>query len=517
MSHTYNQVEKQRIREEVLGHAVTALTSARSAAPIVLLDELEQVLRFAMDRLETYGVPRKVSREVDEEVSRWKEFYSTHIGARAPEDLRVLYLTGPEPLNDLQVLLRLGVNAHNVWGVESNQEDFRRAQEQITNAGVPLNLYAGSLSTFFEAHSEPFDIVYLDACAPFPKASTLDPIAQISLHERLTPLSVLITNFSEPPIGDPRYAQVLSSFFRYRYRDMPKSVFDAGIDPEDLKGDDRALVELITREPHGVYSDFVTRFIVDLFRFWLPSCRALSDGERCKALLASRTVAQESHERLVHIPDDWPNADDLFKDLGDAVLNTSAYPLLSFLRSATELMPDDSLMNLLADRKLRGHKVRDLLAHASMLNAIIEGHWACASEKLMESITHSWFDYKHHFSCDVPMPNLLVNSFIGAFGRPYFANPRMSRRLRYRAKVNSMYCDVLLMDQCRYYFDWFPTVDAAPVRFESIGFQVLARCIIDRLNWHDWSSDSHPFKGGAVACWGETPGAKPFDFELRVG
>jgi hypothetical protein len=41
------------------------------------------------------------------------------------------YLCGPEPLNDLHVLVELGVSPHNIWGVESNEAAYRSALKEL--------------------------------------------------------------------------------------------------------------------------------------------------------------------------------------------------------------------------------------------------------------------------------------------------------------------------------------------------------------------------------------------------
>lgn len=113
------------------------------------------------------------------------------------------------------------------------------------------------------------------------------------------------------------------------------------------------------------------------------------------------------------------------------------------------------------------------------------------------------------------LANLLINSLLGFYGRLASPNPRESLRLKYQAKETEMFTDLSVFDECRYYYDWFPTVEQSPSRFESIAFQVLARCILDRIERSDWKSDSHPFRGAAVAGRDEVPEAKWYNFKPR--
>jgi protein-L-isoaspartate O-methyltransferase len=89
----------------------------------------------------------------------------------------VLYLCGPEPRNDLEVLLRLGVDPQNVWAIESDKILYDAAVKQLVEDEFYIRVHHGSLETFFEITNEIFDIVYIDACGPLPsgRPSTLGP------------------------------------------------------------------------------------------------------------------------------------------------------------------------------------------------------------------------------------------------------------------------------------------------------------------------------------------------------
>jgi hypothetical protein len=72
-----------------------------------------------------------------------------------------------------------------------------------------------------------------------------------------------------------------------------------------------------------------------------------------------------------------------------------------------------------------------------------------------------------------------------------------------------MYCDLFVFDQCRSFFDWFPTVQACPSRFKSISFQIVARCLIDRMHWANFHNTAKRFSGAAIEGMGDTPAANP--------
>jgi hypothetical protein len=84
-------------------------------------------------------------REVDQEFANWRQGFDTHVTQRQPRDLQVLYLCGPEPLNDLEVLLANGIVPQNVWAVESLQENIGLATKALATSYPSVRLHPGDL------------------------------------------------------------------------------------------------------------------------------------------------------------------------------------------------------------------------------------------------------------------------------------------------------------------------------------------------------------------------------------
>jgi len=97
--------------------------------------------------------------EIERELTEWSRFHQTQIGDRTPDSLKVLYLCGPEPLNDLQVLREVGINPHNVWAVTGSDEDHSKAVAEASRNRIPLKIHQGSLAEFFDQFNESFDII----------------------------------------------------------------------------------------------------------------------------------------------------------------------------------------------------------------------------------------------------------------------------------------------------------------------------------------------------------------------
>lgn len=521
--HSYQQPEKQLVRERILTRAVQVLTSERPSAPLVLPDELVDTVELALKNIGDSDLPSRVVKELEQ----WLVTYGSKVGAKVPSDLKVLYLCGPEPMNDLSILLAQGINPHNVWAVESGRRDFNEAITALKESGVPVKVHHGDLAQFFESYQEQFDLVYYDACGSIlsRRPNTLDPILKLLGHARLEPISALVTNFAFTDELAERHARVMAAYFRYRYRDQPDVFHESGLDPQICQHESEELFSFVKHHATGFYTDFVTRFLVDLARYWIPNCRALAARAVAEQYLADNKTRKDSLVAAELYPPDPCRAKkgqqsvedvlDWARQAGDIVLSPSSYPVYSFYRLLKSEKPPDFLVDQLGNLKIGGQELGKFLGYASLMDHVLEGHWKVLSEPMLRAVALSWFDQKHPFSCDAPLPNLLINSLLGIYGRPAFPNPRQCVRLKYRAKQTEMFTDLLVLDQCRYYYDWFPTVEQSPARFESVAFQVLARCILDRIERADWNSDSHPFRGAAVASAGEIPVAKLYTFAPR--
>ncbi len=510
----YAEPEKARARERVLTHAVRALTTNRRKSVVVQPSELRSVVNFALKTLRKMG-RADLRSAVKKELSEWLTYQGTCVGARKPHELRVVYLCGPEPLNDLRVLQALGVNPNNVWAVESEERVFAAALASISKEGVPIKLHHGSLKDFFERVQETFDIAYLDTTGPLlgGKPLALTPVLELLRGSRLEPLSVLITNFAEVPTTEPdRYADVMTDFFRFRYNEVPAVLHHAGVDPAEAEFDAAFMRPDVRSHLDAVYSDFVTRLLTDVARNWIPAARGFRILEK-QYLSADKGIAKSVIEAAYSTGPGGSNRAQILENMGDVLRPPSAYPWVSFMRSMRETNPAEPLIQHLGSIQFSGQTAEALNRAVTLLDHIVEGHWELANPELLRAIAAPWFDRDRVFTCDLPFPQLMVQSLVGTYGYPAFASVRHSLRGSYVAKSTRMFTDLFLLDQCRYYFDWFPTAAQVPARFESHAFQVLARCLMDRIWASDARGDSHPFRGSSVAGFRALRSA-PFD-ELK--
>lgn len=514
---SYQQKVKAQVRRRVLISAVKLLTLDRPRSVVINPRHVKETMRYTLRLLKC---PR-LTTEAKVEFSNWSLFNKRLLGVKHPTDLKVLILCGPEPLNDLQILLDEGINPYNVWAVESDPKEFRRAVDQLRDSGLPVKIYPGKLAEFLKINSDVFDIIYFDGCSPFGsgKPNSLYTLIELFKHQRLAPLGVLITTFAGLE-GSLRssYVDILAAYFRYRYSDVPEELFKSGLDPAECEHDDEALRSAIQSNPEPYYSDFITRFISDLARSVVPNCRAFAFAGIEQSHLAASTDRNAAIESATRVPKYKPgiSTHDWVFEAGDFLLNPGGYPVLSFMRMLADRSPDSPIWKQLKTVKLGNRNLLEGANYAALLENCIEGHWDAMGKELLNAIQLGWFDKNLGISCDVPMPNLMVNSILGIYGAPAFPNPAASQRFSYVSKETTMYTDLLVLDRCRSYFDWFPTVDVVEARFQSKGFQLVARCLMDRIGWADWQARSHPFRGAAMAGMGATKHAQPVTFGARI-
>jgi hypothetical protein len=521
---TYNQPVKQSIRRRVLEHAISCLTSGRSSTPVVRADEFQKTIEYAETLLGQLPFALPWLHDIPNDASQFLEFYQSQISSRRPGDLRVLYLSGPEPLNDLEVFLSLGIIPQNIWAVEIKEGLYDDAIEQLRQHNSFIRIHHGKLEHFFEQVNERFDLIYIDACGPLPsgKPNTLKlPLAMLQ-HERLAPLGMLITNFAEPSSDrHDLYTDLMTEYFAPRYKDCPVVLQENGVDPAIAHFEPEYLKSYVRGHFADVYSDFVTRFVVDLASNIVPQRRIFANTDlRRKYFANDEKLKNVRNCATAPWPDFKPGStlEKQFPDyakIGDIYLNPAEYPLLTFLRRVADSGILTSLLAPLLVEKIDNAQPNDALLSVGLLEHIIEGHWEAASTEMLEAISGSWFDSEGGLFCDVPLPNLLVNSLFGIYSHPYLVNPRRSLRYSYIAKSTRMYTDCLAFDQCRYYFDYWPTIDLIPRRFQSLPFQLVIRACLDRMGRHDWLSSSHPFRGAALAGFGVIPIAQSYDFSPR--
>lgn len=376
---TYTQPSKVEARRQLIRAAVTNLSSARSESALVRIDEFNETLNFAMEHLARYLPPvHDLLNSVDAEADLWRQFHSDQVGSKEPRQLKVLFLAGPEPMNDIEEFTLSGVRPENIWAVEGDKQIYKDAVHQLRAARARVKIFQGSLQSFLERSTDQFDIVYYDACGPLPggRPNTLHPLVRLFTHGRLADLCALVTNFcAPPPEKATEYSELLANFFAVRYDGIPRSIRDSGFDPAETQYDPALLYTTVRGDLGGVYSDFVTRFIVELFRCLFPWWRVAGTPEFSRTFFANTDQRRTAVEKATRLPTpDFSNPDwigTFLSEIGDVHVNPSGYPLTTFLRRSEHNV---LLQNLLSEKYGHAATLRDAFQLSDLLANVYEGH-----------------------------------------------------------------------------------------------------------------------------------------------
>ena len=308
-----------------------------------------------------------------------------------------------------------------------------------------------------------------------------------------------------------------------RYRSVPRALWEADLDPAVLAYDGKPLANFCARNIEPFYSDFITRFTVDIARYIIPNCRALSINSMYSSLIGVSASELAGILDSIFRPktgrvsaakfDEWVT-ESLRRHTWE--ISPSSYPLYVFLEESKAMLGSDPVTPIFRSYEINGKRVTDLLRTALVVESILEGHRDIASGRLIEALASSWFSSEMDPYCDAALPNLLINAVLGIYGYPHHVAPQSSLRLKYTAKKTTMFGDCLLFDQCREFYDFFPILDLVPTFCEDVGNQMLTRAMMDQIGWQDWSADQHPFRGSALFGVGERSYEVPRDFGERV-
>src|SRR4051794_6620770 len=105
---SYQQPIKDESRKLIWEGAIEHLTRGRGESRIISESYVRSLWEYSLKEvLRPYTSVKDLDSAVLEE---WSTFARSEYGTRTPADLRIAYLSGPEPENDLSILLSLGVH-----------------------------------------------------------------------------------------------------------------------------------------------------------------------------------------------------------------------------------------------------------------------------------------------------------------------------------------------------------------------------------------------------------------------
>lgn len=507
----YGQKEKKECRSRLIEHAIKCLTTERDTSVCVTRNH---VVKTWTNLNRTQEVKQHFSRaerlNITNAVKEWIKFHQSRIKTMAPEDLRVCYLAGDNPMNDLEVLVQNGILLQNIWAIEKDSTLIEKAVEAVRQPESKyFKLFKVDLIEFLIHFEDQFDIIYYDACGTLPSARqrTLEVIGTVFLHNKLTSPGALITNFSFPPTQAPgqdrknlipqskpwwdlvrrqrrldeernRIRFLAESYLTYRELNTPLSDQD-----HSEKG---------TRSVEDTYSDYITFQVIDSAAVYIPAQKMLRSS-LWNQLYSDKTKFLEKVK------------------LYDTRKEYSQTSSGSYLRMISSVMKNNISTNSLCERWrneiLPNWKTSMSLENEEISSLLLTHHLSCSEEfigkfanedfqkRCLELLkaedqaldpadTNGTMPPSLCDTLDAACATRLVGGIhYGQLAKPSFPVVNKSLRLRYTAKTRMMFSDVFIFDKCPYLYDQFPSVDFG-INSITSEQQMLIKMIVNGLRSH---------------------------------
>ena len=539
---SFDQPEKKECRRRLIEHAVKHLTTERDASVCVQRDHVSKVWRQLQETGEAfYFFTNEKRQNIEKEISQWELFHESQVQTKKPSDLRVCYLAGDNPTNDLKVLLDFGILPQNVWAVEKDAKTLEKAWKSICDSNLRnVRLFKGNILIFLKDFEGQFDIIYFDACGPLParKQNTLKFIGYVFLYNKLTSPGALITNFSFPPPGKqkqaptqegesgqdtnamttdevifPNEAQEANPTERHDIKELSveylKHRLTNILRSEDESPEEIAKHFLNLRTDEENYGDYITYQVIDSAYLYIPIRRMLM-ATKCgrsssplwdqiyrkkEEFLKTVAVADglEADTEIDSIPQatNIQMTNDFLQAIKESYLRGIALTFQEKSRSnnlckawITELFPDLD--------KIKEHGIASLLM-THLLSYSFDFISIFANEDMKKYCLGPLckaLDSRGSFPkfCDAvdyeSTTSMVTGLLYGQMAYPSFPVVNKLLRLSYTAKKRQMFSDVFIFDKCRYVYEQFPTVDISVFALYETHQQMVFRMVVDGMRKH---------------------------------
>ena len=582
----YKEKEKVLVRKEILSHAVKILTKGRINATLTNPRYIE-LIRDTLTKSD-YGFDFLAKYVRDKSLEKWNEFYYSIVKKKKkPSELRVAYLSGPNPENDLEILVNLGVLPENVWAFESDNELYNQALKSTLNSEFPhIKIQECKISDFFNTTPLKFDIVYLDFCGPLPnrnkKQKNLSTITSLLFNHVLNSPGILITNFSLPSetqdrIGRELIAKLVAIYlFRKTFLEspdplepdikyynkytknenlIPYAIYEGHIGLTFLEWKDRVLQHL-----EEYYSQFITRLLIDLSSMIIPYYTFSTNKSYMNQLFKIFTKEQrnkfilkfyhynEKNNNQNYFNENGFNQEKFFSDLtlkldsttpidrlNGTVHHNTMFPITWSLATLNKqrnyndsnfpnciyndqdfLKFTESFLNQIAPT----NNIEDLLSNFELVYFLASGEFIdkncdLSSKKLCELSKINWM-FRIPQLCDLFLFHQIKEFLIRQLSVPYHLNLTKTRRWSYKAKKTRMFTDLLVLDECRYLYDWMPNIGTIKESLlNDLERQLIFRFILDGVMRHNRWIVMELFYGTAAICKFQYKGLEFENLRLR--
>ena len=100
--------------------------------------------------------------------------------------------------------------------------------------------------------------------------------------------------------------------------------------------------------------------------------------------------------------------------------------------------------------------------------------------------------------CDLFLFHQIKELLVRQLSVPYHINIEKSERWQYRAKETDMFMDMFVLDECRYLYDWMPSIGTIDKCLDDLERQLIFRFVLDVISKHRQYYCTELFFGTAV-------------------
>lgn len=503
MLYTYKQKIKNQVRHTIIREAVESLTVGRSNACCVRNSYVRDLYDYFACQSETHE--QIEAAKIDPSYIReWEHMQSSIIGFKRPDELSVCYLSGPEPENDFQEFVALGILPQNIWAFECEKRTYMYALSSVDGSSyMQPKIIKSSVEQFFVNSPKKFDIVYIDACASLiSDQHALRCVSSLFQNHRLNSPGILITNFAFLDCSNcleiNQYIDIISRYNIIHNNRNAYLVDNNGKIQFCNDLDEKQKIQ-VSENLEDAYGDFVTTMICDAASITIPSLRFCNSNYLQKISPTKPVISQQYTFPIINSIKD----NTLYKFLAFNCFlkqkNTDHPGIERAHKLAAELSGTQASFDLLSClRKL--HKIRcDMAAVCPDLKDVID-----------------FFDFGNKLYQFLDKPNriLFLDSVINQLSYPMHYVSNKATRLSYVAKEKRMFTDLLLFDECRYIYDWIPAIHQIPKSFSNPSWQYTFRFGLDGLIKQRINYNNEFFFQGSVVSK-SIPGFEAQNFPKR--
>ncbi|MHB8261244.1 MAG: hypothetical protein ACYDCN_16790 [Bacteroidia bacterium] len=246
-------------------------------------------------------------------------------------------------------------------------------------------------------------------------------------------------------------------------------------------------IKIAKRNKETFYSQLITRILFDIPSVIIPFQR-LANNENLINLFFKNFKKESFDKDYTEDIMCFPDQNSMFWGLSSFFIDKPAF-LKLFNRLKKQLSITNDENKLLEQIELVSYFMAEGLQN--------DLH----SEKL-DTIRKNWKITDKYFFCDVFMFHQLKDILIGQLTSPYFYNVDFTKRWTYKAKQTDMFMDLVTYDECRYIFDWMPTLDMFAERVEDWDRQLSLRFAMDSVTKQRRFYNEEFFSGTAVVDQG---------------